>query len=154
MRAIRRRPGSDPTSAPKGLEGGPAQYGSPGAGPAATSSMAALSRTLRLTTWSVWNPHHASPSSGASDSRARVGFSPTTPQHAAGERIDPPPSLAWAAGIMRAATAAAAPPLDPPAMREMSQGFRVGPWSKGSVLGFSPNSGALVRPTITRPAAR
>ena len=33
----------------------------------------------------------------------------------AGIRIDPPPSLAWPAGTIPAATAAAVPPEDPPA---------------------------------------
>ena len=32
-------------------------------------------------------------------------------------RIEPPPSLAWASGTMRAATAAAEPPLEPPLER-------------------------------------
>jgi hypothetical protein len=59
--------------------------------------------------------------------RARVGFSPTRPQQAAGARIDPKPSLACATGTMRAPVAAAAPPLDPPEIRVGSQGFLVGP---------------------------
>jgi len=59
--------------------------------------------------------------------RARVGFRPTKPQQAAGTRIEPKPSEPWAAGTIRAPTAAAAPPLDPPEMRVGSQGLRVGP---------------------------
>ena len=55
-----------------------------------------------------------SPYWGASELRPRVGFSPTRPQHEAGMRIDPPPSLACAAGTMPDATAAADPPEDPP----------------------------------------
>ena len=39
--------------------------------------------------------------------RSRVGFMPTRPQQAAGIRIDPSPSLAWATGTMPDATAAA-----------------------------------------------
>ena len=46
--------------------------------------------------------------------RPRVGFRPNSPQHDAGIRIEPPPSLACAAGTMRVATAADDPPLDPP----------------------------------------
>ena len=42
-------------------------------------------------------------------------------------RIDPPPSLAWANGTMPAATAAADPPLEPPGVRDVSHGLRVGP---------------------------
>jgi hypothetical protein len=41
-------------------------------------------------------------------------------------RIDPPPSLPWAAGASPAATAAPAPPLEPPADRDRSQGVRAG----------------------------
>ena len=59
--------------------------------------------------------------------RPRVGFSPTRPVHDAGIRIDPPPSLPWASGTMPPATAAAAPPLEPPGVRSVSHGFRAGP---------------------------
>jgi len=59
--------------------------------------------------------------------RPRVGLSPTTPQQAAGARMEPKPSLAWAIGSMRAPTAAAAPPLEPPEMRVASHGFFVAP---------------------------
>ena len=41
--------------------------------------------------------------------RPWLGLSPTRPQHDAGMRIDPPPSLAWANGTIPDATAAAAP---------------------------------------------
>ena len=68
-----------------------------------------------------------SPNSGASDTRPRDGLSPTSPQHEAGMRIDPPPSLAWAIGTRPAATAAAEPPLDPPGERAVSHGLRVAP---------------------------
>ena len=44
----------------------------------------------------------------------RVGFSPTRPQQAAGTRIEPPASVAWAIATIPAATAAAAPPEEPP----------------------------------------
>src|SRR5262245_8297591 len=84
--------------------------------------------------------------------RARVGLRPTRPQQAAGARIDPKPSEACAIGSMRAPTAAAAPPLLPPEMREGSHGFLVGPWSTGSHVSESPSSQVFVRPKITRPA--
>ena len=45
----------------------------------------------------------------------------------AGPRIEPPPSLACAAGTMPAATAAAEPPLEPPALCAGFQGLRVAP---------------------------
>ena len=59
--------------------------------------------------------------------RARVGRRPTRPQEAAGARMEPKPSEAWAIGSMRAATAAAAPPLEPAGVRSRSQGLREGP---------------------------
>src|SRR5579885_2016130 len=123
-----------------------------GAGPAVGSSNAALSRTERVTACSTTNPPMISPRSGASVMRARVGFSPKTPQHEAGMRIDPPPSFACAIGTMPAATAAQAPPLEPPAVRVVFHGFRVGPKSRGSVVASRPNSGVLVFPTMIRPA--
>ena len=52
--------------------------------------------------------------------RERVGFA--RPQQDDGIRIEPAPSLALAAGTMRAATAAAEPPLDPSATRPRSHG--------------------------------
>jgi hypothetical protein len=51
------------------------------------------------------------------------------------------------------ATAAAEPPLDPPVLCSVFHGFRVGPYASGSVVGMSPNSGVLVFPMITNPAA-
>src|ERR1700690_2504304 len=55
---------------------------------------------------------------------------------------------------MPEATAAAEPPLEPPGLRDKSQGFRVGPRHVGSVTNSPANSGVLVRPRIERPAAR
>src|SRR5215468_5935234 len=96
-------------------------------GPALTSSSAAASRTLRVTTNSTEKPLQRSPSAGPKELRPRVGLSPTRPHMLAGPRIEPPPSLAWATGTIPAATAAAAPPLDPPALCARLQGLRVGP---------------------------
>ena len=48
-----------------------------------------------------------SPITGPSGLRPRVGLRPTRPQHEAGTRIEPPPSLACASGTIPAATAAA-----------------------------------------------
>ena len=55
--------------------------------------------------------------SGAALIRPRWTLSPTRFVQAAGMRVEPPPSLAWAIGIMPAATAAAAPPDEPPVVR-------------------------------------
>ncbi len=76
--------------------------------------MAAESRTERVTTCSTTSPPIMSPYCGANELRPRVGLSPTRPQHDAGMRMEPPPSLAWATGTMPDATAAAEPPEDPP----------------------------------------
>src|SRR5580700_9003034 len=116
--------------------------------------MTALSRTLMLTTCPQEKPAQPSPRSGPLGLRARVGFIPNTPEAEAGIRIEPPPSLAWATGRMRAATAAAAPPDEPPEECARFQGFRVGPNRRGSVVGSSPNSGLELLPKIVRPAFR
>jgi hypothetical protein len=52
---------------------------------------------------------------------------PVTPHNAAGWRIEPPVSVAVAAGASRAATATADPPEEPPGTRVVSQGLRTGP---------------------------
>src|SRR5262249_33329617 len=54
---------------------------------------------------------------------------------------------------MRAATAAAAPPLDPPGVRSRAQGLRVGPNAEFSVDEPIANSSQLVLPITTAPAA-
>src|SRR5258706_16355270 len=101
------------------------------------SIITALSRTLMLTTWPQENPSQPSPRSGPSGLRARVGFNPHTPEAEAGMRMEPPPSLACAAGRMRAATAAPAPPGEPPDECARFHGFRVGPHSRDSLLGIN-----------------
>ena len=100
---------------------------------AATSSSSAVSATVR-----VRKPAHAQPvpvlvDAGMSEMRPRWGFSPNSPQLAAGMRIEPAPSEAVAAAHRPAATAAALPPLEPPGVRSVSQGLRVMP--EGGALG-------------------
>ena len=77
---------------------------------------------------------------GLSGMRPRCGFRPTSPQLAAGIRIEPAPSEAVAPGASPAATAAALPPLEPP-------GVRVGvPWVAGHAEGGTlraPDDGQL-----------
>src|ERR1700759_5540564 len=107
-----------------------------------------------LTTWPQENPAQPAPRSGPIGWRARLGFSPNTPQAEAGIRIEPPPSLAWATGRMRAATAAPAPPDEPPEGCCKFQGLRVGPCSRDSVVGIKPNSGLALLPKIVSPASR
>src|SRR6185437_9861368 len=125
-----------------------------GSGPEIASSITALSRTLMLTTWPQEKPPQPSPRSGPAGLRARVGFNPNTPDAEAGMRIDPPPSLACATGRMRAATAAAAPPDEPPGECAGFQGLRVGPNRRHSVFGNRPNSGVALLPKIVIPALR
>src|SRR3989442_1015013 len=150
--AIRSRPGARPTSERKGPAGGGAQYGSPRSGPDVASSSAALSRTERVTAWPTDAPPQPSPASGPIGLRARVVLSPKRPQHDAGILIEPPPSVACAIGTMPAATAAAEPPLDPPALKARFHGFFVAPKRRGSVDGASPISGVFALPKMTRPA--
>ena len=53
-----------------------------------------------------------------------------------------------------AATAAADPPLEPPGVRVVSHGFRVGPHAFGFVAIDILNSGVLLFPITTNPASR
>ena len=55
---------------------------------------------------------------------------------------------------MPAASAAAAPPLEPPGVRVVSCGLRVAPKSRFSVVGRMPISGVFVLPISTAPARR
>src|SRR6202049_2952231 len=107
-----------------------------------------------LSTWPQENPAQPSPRSGPIGLRARVGFSPNTPDAEAGMRIEPPPSLAWATGRIRAATAAAAAPEEPPDEGARFPGFRGGPNRRDSVVGSNPNSGLELFPKIVTPLSR
>ena len=79
---------------------------------------------------------------------------PTSPQHAAGIRIEPPPSDPVAHGTIPEATAAAEPPEDPPGVRLGSHGLRVMPLASVAVQGKIVSSGTLVIPIGIAPAAR
>src|ERR1700716_1786220 len=107
-----------------------------------------------LTTWPQETPPQPSPRSGPSGLRARVGFNPNTPEAEAGMRIEPPPSLAWGAGGRGGGTAAPAPPDERPDECARSQGFRLRPNSRDSVVGINPNSGLALLPKIVTPALR
>ncbi len=58
------------------------------------------------------------------------GLNPTTPQKAAGRRIEPIVWVPSASGQRPAATAAAEPLLDPPGVCSGLRGLRVGPGAK------------------------
>src|SRR5713101_2648185 len=118
-----------------------------------TSSSAAASRTVRATGPDVPRPSEPEPY-GDGDTRPRDGLIPRRPQHDAGMRIEPPPSLPCATGHSPAAVAAAAPPLDPPGVRDVSHGLRHTPCSSDSVIAIVPNSGVFVLPSRTKPAWR
>src|SRR6478609_9968640 len=79
-------------------------------------------------------------------------LNPTTPLHAAGMRVDPPPSVATAIGTRPAATATADPPLEPPELRSARQALRVRPNNGACVRHCWPNSGVVVLPTTMAPA--
>src|SRR4029079_14808298 len=79
---------------------------------------------------------------------------PGMPQNVDGMRIEPAPSVPTASGPMPDATAAAAPPDDPPGVSLGFQGLRVMPVSVLSVVPLMPNSGLFVLPISTAPASR
>src|SRR6185312_578270 len=91
---------------------------------------------------------------GHDGTRPRLGRRPTTPQNDAGLRSEPPMSEPSASGTIPARRAHAAPPLDPPADRVGSTGLRVVPKTGLKVWEPAANSGTLVRPIGTAPAAR
>src|SRR5688500_8157686 len=92
--------------------------------------------------------------SAASATRPRVGLRPTRPHAAAGMRIEPPPSLAWAIGNAPDATSAAEPPDDAPLEYSGFHGLRVGGEFSNSVLAPQPNSGMVDLPMMTTPVER
>src|SRR5947209_13636701 len=118
-----------------------------------TSSTSALSAQVRASAPNTLKPSQLSPA-GWVDTRPRVGFIPTSPQAAAGMRIDPPPSDPVANGTSPAATAAAEPPEDPPGVRLGSHGLRVTPLASETVQGKIISSGTFVTPMGIAPAAR
>src|SRR3989440_10764903 len=82
------------------------------------------------------------------------GRRPTTPQNEAGMRREPPRAVPSARGIIPVTRPAAPPPVEPPAVRLGSHGFRVGPKTLLKVAPPAANSGQLVLPRMTAPAAR
>ena len=93
-----------------------------------TSSSRAASATVRAI-GPVWasEGHDGGKKPGDRGTRPKVGFSPNTPQKELGTRIEPTPSVPMASGPQPAATAAAAPPLEPPLVRSRCHGLRVMP---------------------------
>ena len=75
--------------------------------------------------------------------RPMLGRMPTTPQKAAGLRNEPPMSEPCASQAVPVASAAAAPPEEPAADFDVSQGLSVAPNTSLKVLAPAPNSGVL-----------
>src|SRR3954467_5465860 len=92
--------------------------------------------------------------SGQAGTRPNDALMPNRPVKLHGMRIEPPPSVPTASGPMPAATAAAAPPEDPPGVFAGFHGLRVIPVSGLSVTPFQPNSGVVVLPSSTAPFSR
>ncbi len=82
-----------------------------------------------------------------------MALSPTTPQHAAGSRIEPPVSVPSAPAASAAATAAPEPLLDPPETWPSRHGFCTSPWCALSPKGPSASSVMLSLPSVIAPAA-
>ena len=88
--------------------------------------MAASSGSQSITLRAIgpaWSNVEASGTIPRSGTRPRVGFTVDVPHSADGIRSDPAVSVPVAAGVVRAASAAAEPPLEPPAERSRSHGL-------------------------------
>ena len=106
-----------------------------------------MSRTERLTTPSYTIGTGISRLPLSVGVRPRVGLRPTSPQQAAGIRIEPPPSLACDIGTAPAATNAAEPADEAPEVCPVCHGLRTGSSSTNSALGLKPNSESRVLPS-------
>src|SRR5579864_8203040 len=86
--------------------------------------------------------------------RPNVVFSPETPQHADGIRIEPPVSVPMAISASPVATATADPLDDPPGMSALSSGFAGVPNHGLTPNGRTASSWRLLLPMRRAPAAR
>src|ERR1700759_190614 len=82
------------------------------------------------------------------------GRKPTTPQNEAGVRREPPVSEPVQTGSMSVARATAEPPDEPPGFNIGLNGLPDAPQTGLRLFEPAPNSGTLVLPTTTAPAAR
>ena len=113
--------------------------------------MRAASCTVRVI-GPTWDKLHAA-LGGAMGMRPKDALCPKMPANDAGIRIEPPPSVPMAMGPRPAATAALAPPDEPPGVRPWFHGFFVTPNSGLWVAPIQPNVGVLVLPSWIAPAA-
>src|SRR5699024_478517 len=100
-------------------------------------------------TWSSDQPRGKTP---ALLTRPCVGFKPTTPQKAAGVRVEPPVSVPNEPKVMSAATAAPEPPLEPPGILFKSHGLWQAPKCGLLVVAPQAYSCRLSLPVSTAPA--
>src|SRR5688572_7627886 len=121
-----------------------------GSGPAIALRKRATSPTDRASGPRTLRGDHEPDSDGT---RPGEGRSPTTLQNAGGLRSEPPVSLPSAIGTIPQARATAAPPLLPPHVFARSYGLRVAPKTALNVCDPAPNSGVLVLPRVSAPAA-
>src|SRR3984893_16245281 len=116
--------------------------GSAGCSPLIASSSSARSSTLRaIGPWTV--RLRSIFAAGLCATRPMLGRMPTTPQKLAGLRSEPPMSVPWVSQAIPVASATAAPPEEPAAERDRSQGFNVAPKTSLNVLAPAPNSGVF-----------
>ena len=100
----------------------------------------------------IWSSDDANATNPYLETSPYVGFKPTTPQSAAGWRIDPPVSEPSAQGTISLATAAALPPLDPPGAVSKFHGFLVVLNAEYSVEAPIANSSILSFPRLIIPS--
>ena len=91
---------------------------------------------------------------GQAGTRPNVALMPTRPLKLEGMRTEPPPSVPMAIGPRPAATAAPAPPEEPPGVRSVFQGLRVMPCSGESVTPLWPYSELVLWANTMAPASR
>src|SRR5215475_8621956 len=91
---------------------------------------------------------------GQIGTRPYCGLMPARPVKLHGMRIEPPPSVPSATGVMPAATEDAAPALEPPGVLAGFHGLRVMPVSGQSPTALQPNSLVVVLPIRIAPACR
>src|SRR5882757_9274470 len=116
--------------------------GSAGCSPLMASSNSATSSTLRAIGPCAVRLRSIL-KAGLRATRPMLGRMPTTPQKLAGLRSEPPMSEPCASHAVPVASATAAPPDEPAAERDVSQGLRVAPNTSLKVLAPAPNSGVL-----------
>ena len=91
---------------------------------------------------------------GQAGTRPNVALRPTRPLKLDGMRTEPPPSVPMAIGPSPAATAAPAPPEEPPGVRSRFQGLRVMPFRGESVTPLWPYSELVLWAKTMAPASR